>query len=298
MNCSKQNFGQKGSSVTFKFHVNEPLGQAGDNHLALPMDVTPRTPNGISNTPVVTEATIPPAPQPSLAVPETNGASPHPSPPPQQKIPTPPPPSQSKPTLPPVIKSEEKSAVAPREPREKKESWKKKEAKASTTKPTQDQLTPSTLLPPTRLRPPPYRQEDINATPRLPTFTSAYTTTVADGRQLEFFRVSDQPFNKKKFRYTPCAAAPEFPQIMYRQISLPPHYARVNWQDMNQYILIDKEGLTVTTEKGYRMARTNVCVREGEWYVEFKIERGGGDQGGHTRIGFVRRESISLEGYD
>ena len=106
--------------------------------------------------------------------------------------------------------------------------------------------------------------------------------------------MSDQPFNKKKFRYTPCAAAPEFPQIMYRQISLPPYYARVNWQDMNQNIMIDKEGLTVTTEKGYRMARTNVCVREGEWYVEFKIERGGGDQGGHTRIGFVRRESIPL----
>ena len=50
--------------------------------------------------------------------------------------------------------------------------------------------------------------------------------------------------------------------------------ARVNWQDMNPYVLIDKEGLCVTTEKGYRMARTNVCVREGDWYVEFKIERG------------------------
>jgi COMPASS component BRE2 len=81
---------------------------------------------------------------------------------------------------------------------------------------------------------------------------------------------------------------------MYRQISLEPHYARINWQDMNQYILIDKEGLTVTTEKGYRMARTNVCVRQGEWYIEFKIERGGGDQGGHTRIGFARRESTSF----
>ena len=69
--------------------------------------------------------------------------------------------------------------------------------------------------------------------------------------------------------------------------------ARVNWQDMNPNVLIDREGLCVTTEKGYRMARTNVCVREGDWYVEFRIERGGGDQGAHARVGFARRESIS-----
>ena len=81
---------------------------------------------------------------------------------------------------------------------------------------------------------------------------------------------------------------------MYRGISLDPQRARVNWQDMNPYVLIDREGSMVTTEKGYRMARTNVCVREGEWYIEFKVERGGGDQGGHVRVGFARRESTSF----
>jgi len=81
---------------------------------------------------------------------------------------------------------------------------------------------------------------------------------------------------------------------MYRGISLDPQRARVNWQDMNPYVLIDREGSMVTTEKGYRMARMNVCVREGEWYIEFKVERGGGDQGGHVRVGFARRESTSL----
>jgi len=249
---------------------------------------------GITPTPPTYNAPIPPVPQPTRPVLTPNGTSPHPTPPPAT-IPTPTPPTLNKPTPPPVLKTEEKPVIAQREPREKKDSWKKKEAKESTTKPKQSDFPQSTntLLPPTRLRPPPYRQEDINAIPRLPTFTPAYSTTTPDGRHLEFFRVSDQPFNKKKFRYTPCAAAPELPQLMYRQISLPPYCARINWQDMNQYILIDKEGLTVTTEKGYRMARTNICVREGEWYVEFKIERGGGYQGGHTRVGFVRRESIT-----
>jgi COMPASS component BRE2 len=215
---------------------------------------------------------------------------------PQPVAPSVPAPSPSngttKPTPPPVIKTEDKTLLA-REPREKKDSWKKKEAKESTRKPTILEPPTSTLFP-LRLRPPPYRQQDFNATPRLPTFTFSHTATLSDGTSVDLHRISDQPFNKKKFRYTPCAATPSMPQIMYRQIELPPYCARVNWQDMNPYIMIDKEGLTMSTEKGYRMARTNVCIREGEWYVEFKIERGGGDQGGHTRVGFSRRESISF----
>lgn len=247
--------------------------------------------------PVVSESNgpLPSVPVPSIPSPPRNETIP--VPPFQFKTVTPPPPNSATPvakaTPPPTLKTEEhKPNIAQREPREKKDSWKKKEAKELTRK---EPFAPlQTTLLPFRLRPPPYRQEDINATPRLPTFTPAYSTSTPDGRRLEFFRVSDQPFNKKKFRYTPCAAAPELPQVMYKQIFLEPYYARINWQDMNPYVLIDKEALTVTTEKGYRMARTNVCVREGDWFIEFKIERGGGDQGGHTRIGFARRESTFL----
>jgi len=247
-------------------------------------------------------APIPPVPPPSPPPPTPNDTTAIPlQAPPQLPNNIPPPQAVNTPPAaqaiytPPIIKTEGQPVLLPqREPREKKDSWKKKEAKELTRKPT-DAPPPLPTVPsifPIRLRPPPYRQEDINATPRLPTFTPAYSTVTPDGRTLEFFKVSDQPFNKKKFRYTPCAAAPEFPQLMYRQISLPPFSARINWQDMNPYVFIDKEGLSVTTEKGYRMARMNVCVRQGDWYVEFKIERGGGDQGGHTRIGFARRESL------
>ena len=267
------------------------------------MEVPESNPRPSAPTVPPLNAPIPPVPQPSSPFPAPNGTT-HilPQVPPQLSLnkPTPPPqtaqtpPSQATST-PPVIKAEDKLTIlAQREPREKKDSWKKKEAKESTRKPTDAPPPPMPTTFPIRLRPPPYRQEDINATPRLPTFTPAYSTTTPDGRTLEFFKVSDQPFNKKKFRYSPCAAAPELPQLMYRQISLPPYSARINWQDMNPYVFIDKEGMSVTTEKGYRMARTNVCLREGEWYVEFKIERGGGDQGGHTRIGFARRESPSI----
>jgi COMPASS component BRE2 len=47
-------------------------------------------------------------------------------------------------------------------------------------------------------------------------------------------------------------------------------------------------------EMGYRSARANVGVREGEWYIEFKILKGNDDSGAHVRLGFARREA-SLE---
>ena len=253
----------------------------------------------------VLSAPIPPVPQPLVPPPDQNDAMLL-DPPAESSIntstpTTTPPPIISHQTPPPLLKQESqipqkqdsKPNIPQREPREKKDSWKKKEAKETTSTPLLPTVQPLTTLSPPRLRPPPYRQEDLHAVSRLPTFTLAYSTSTPDGRTLDFCRVSDQPFNKKKFRYTPCAAAPDLPQLMYRQISLEPPVARVNWQDMNPNVLIDREGLCVTTEKGYRMARTNVCVREGDWYVEFRIERGGGDQGAHARVGFARRESIS-----
>jgi len=264
----------------------EPLPPSEPSQTAME-DITPSIPDH--------SAPVSPVPPPQPDLPQqngitTNGAAVNNSSTPQtlphESTPPPRPSSSHKPT--PPLGDKPLPAPIHREAREKKDSWKKKEAKEVISKPVAV-LPPSTTAP-LRLRPPPYRQEDINATPRLPTFTPAYSATL-DGQPKEFYRVSDQPFNKKKFRYIPCKAAPEMPQIMYTQISLPPHCARINWQDMSPYILIDKEGLSVTTEKGYRMARTNICIREGEWYVEFKIERGGGDQGGHTRVGFVRRES-------
>lgn len=69
-------------------------------------------------------------------------------------------------------------------------------------------------------------------------------------------------------------------------------------------MLFDEFGKITTTEKGYRMARANVGVREGNWYWECKIVSGvksrlpNGEQpepGGHVRLGWARREA-SLDG--
>lgn len=69
-------------------------------------------------------------------------------------------------------------------------------------------------------------------------------------------------------------------------------------------MLFDELGKITTTEKGYRMARANVGVREGNWYWECMIISGvkaripNGEQpepGGHVRLGWARREA-SLDG--
>lgn len=69
-----------------------------------------------------------------------------------------------------------------------------------------------------------------------------------------------------------------------------------------------QDGLGLSGEKGFRSARLNVPVREGKWYMEVRIEKGGGDdadsgrEGAHVRLGWGRREAqlngpAGLDGY-
>lgn len=65
-------------------------------------------------------------------------------------------------------------------------------------------------------------------------------------------------------------------------------------------MLVTEDGKTITAEKGWRAARANVPVREGNWFWEVKVERAGGDggretggvgEGGWARVGVARREA-------
>ena len=82
-----------------------------------------------------------------------------------------------------------------------------------------------------------------------------------------------------------------------------PFRARLSHEDSSAQILFDNNN-AITTEKGFRMSRANVSVREGRWFWECKIisgirppNDGGADpgDGGHVRIGVARREA-TLEG--
>jgi COMPASS component BRE2 len=75
-------------------------------------------------------------------------------------------------------------------------------------------------------------------------------------------------------------------------------------------MFLDESAHHVTTDKGFRMAKANVGVREGRWYWECKITSGipneigthttGDGVRGHVRMGWARREATldAPVGYD
>ncbi|KAI9845035.1 MAG: hypothetical protein M1838_001939 [Thelocarpon superellum] len=211
-----------------------------------------------------------------------------------------------------------------REPREKKESLKKREAKASSV-PAEARGTPDrsvghgaktpvtpaeTAVAPLRYKLPPPRTLDYQV-PKGPVLTP-HSLKPVHGGEVRFYESSEHVYNRKGFRYTHCIADPTFTSsLFYRQSETEPFHPRINYEDTSSHILVDQSARQVTTEKGFRMARANVGVREGRWYWECRItsgirprpdgtamETGGGrnangieEPRGHVRLGWARREA-------
>ncbi|KAI5463133.1 COMPASS complex protein [Mariannaea sp. PMI_226] len=137
--------------------------------------------------------------------------------------------------------------------------------------------------------------------PRGPVMTPHHEITISNGGTVEFFETSDHVSNKKNFRYNHCIADPLFPStIYYRQTESEPFGPRMSFEDAAGHVFFDKMARLVTTNKGFRMARANVAVREGRWYWECKIVQGiqetkdgeaSRDSGMHVRMGWARREA-------
>ncbi|KAI9785426.1 MAG: hypothetical protein M1816_000441 [Peltula sp. TS41687] len=215
-----------------------------------------------------------------------------------------------------------------REPREKKESLKKREAKGvsvqADARATPDRSTPSNAkrkpadkdqppdsLSPLRYKLPPPKTSDYEF-PRGPIYVPHHSIQSANGREIQFYETTEQ----KGFRYVHCIADPSFPSsLFYRQSETEPFHPRMNFEDSSSHLFFDRDGTQVTTEKGFRMARANVGVRGGRWYWECKItsgirtpptqngdvpqsngvETGTGQESseprGHVRMGWARREA-------
>ncbi|KAA8910422.1 hypothetical protein FN846DRAFT_770280, partial [Sphaerosporella brunnea] len=140
-----------------------------------------------------------------------------------------------------------------------------------------------------RYRLPPPKSQDYFGHPAPPTSVVEMPSTPG-----EWHSVNDHPMNRRGFRYSPCEASRLLPALAYRGTEYEPFNARINFEDMNQHVYINQEGKHITTEKGWRMARANVGVREGDWYFECKILNGitnGDTNGGHVRVGWARREA-------
>ncbi|KAK0112166.1 hypothetical protein ONS96_001424 [Cadophora gregata f. sp. sojae] len=203
--------------------------------------------------------------------------------------------------------------------RAKKESLKKRESKAGSLAPDSSaRATPDPKsakskksepdLAPIRYKLPPPKSTDFEA-PRGPVFIPADTRTAPDGSEIQFNETTDHVYNKKGFHYTHCIADPAFPSsLFYRQSEAEPFTPRLNFEDTSTHMFLDESGKHVTTDKGFRMAKANVGVREGRWYYECRITSGipkrklgaPAESNGHVRMGWARREATldAPVGYD
>ena len=119
--------------------------------------------------------------------------------------------------------------------------------------------------------------------------------------------------NRIGFRYVPAGVAPHGSVLACRTIESAPPSFRVSWEDRSAFVKVTPDGLGLLGERGFRSARCNAPVREGAWYMEVRIECGGGDrppdlsdanmrEGSHVRLGWARREAplngpAGLDGY-
>ncbi|KAK3994915.1 hypothetical protein QBC44DRAFT_321504 [Cladorrhinum sp. PSN332] len=192
-----------------------------------------------------------------------------------------------------------------REKRTKKDSLKKRESKGAAgggidssrsspvpNKPPKEQ--PSEMAP-LRYKLAPPKPTDFDL-PRGPILAPHHEVPDLSGNPIEFFETSDHVYNKKSFHYTHCIADPTFPSMFYYRNTEPePYGAHISFEDAASHVYFTKSGTHLTTDKGFRMARANVAVREGKWYWECKITRGilkdSSGSNGHVRLGFARREA-------
>ncbi|KAI0484648.1 hypothetical protein GGR56DRAFT_34689 [Xylariaceae sp. FL0804] len=190
--------------------------------------------------------------------------------------------------------------------RTKKETLKKRESKgafgADSSRATPDPKTrdlPPNESSPLRYKLAPPKLSDFEPA-RGPVFTPHHQVAAPDGSVVQFFETSEHVYNKKNYHYLHCIADPAFPSsFYYRQTEPEPHGPHISFEDASTHMYLDQSGRHITTDKGFRMARANVAVRQGTWYWECKVTRGtvanadGGAGGshGHVRMGFARREA-------
>ncbi|KAE9400764.1 hypothetical protein BT96DRAFT_857039 [Gymnopus androsaceus JB14] len=148
---------------------------------------------------------------------------------------------------------------------------------------------------------------DLFSRPQLKVARGPVFTPIAEGSS--YFKTDLIGVNRVGFRYVPAGIKPSGSVIQFRTIESNPCSYRISWEDRSPFIHVTKDGLGLLGTKGYRSARGNAPVREGKWYMEVKILRGGGESsnegmrdGCHVRVGWGRREAplngpVGLDGY-
>lgn len=151
-------------------------------------------------------------------------------------------------------------------------------------------------------------QNNLQTRPRLK--ISRFPTFPSDGPN-DYHTTDQLAMNRLNFRYGPAGISPQGWAMPCRTIESLPTSFRVSWEDRSPFVKVTADGLGLAGEKGFRSARCNAPVREGSWYMEIRVEQGGGTsistsaerrEGSHVRLGWARREAplngpVGLDGY-
>jgi COMPASS component BRE2 len=152
---------------------------------------------------------------------------------------------------------------------------------------------------------------DLSTRPRLTISRGPTFTPISD--ESPYHTTEQLAMNRIGFRYIPAGVSPPGSVLPCTTIQSAPTSFRVSWEDRSPFISVTTDGLCLAGNKGFRSARCNAPVREGKWYMEVKIDLGGGDrlpdetkssarEGSYVRLGFGRREAslngpVGLDGY-
>ncbi|KAJ6547408.1 hypothetical protein B0H19DRAFT_954866, partial [Mycena capillaripes] len=149
---------------------------------------------------------------------------------------------------------------------------------------------------------------DLSTRPRLSISRGPNFLPTTEGS--EFFKTELTGVNRIGYRYTPAGINPPGHFLPCRTIESNPTSYRISWEDRSSFVQVTKDGLGLAGSTGFRSARCNAPIREGRWYMEAKIVRGGGEhlhedgkrEGSHVRLGWARREAplngpVGLDGY-
>ena len=154
---------------------------------------------------------------------------------------------------------------------------------------------------------------DLSTRPRLTISRAPAFVPITDDSP--YHHTDQLAHNRLGFRYMPAGLASEGSTTPFRTIESAPQSYRVSWEDRSPFVKVTQDGLGLLGEKGFRSARCNAPVRQGQWYMEVAIEHGGGAhasdlpgppkakaEGAHVRLGWARREAplggpCGLDGY-
>ncbi|KAF7964619.1 hypothetical protein HWV62_17340 [Athelia sp. TMB] len=152
-------------------------------------------------------------------------------------------------------------------------------------------------------------RNDLSARPRL----SISRFPVFPSDSPDVYHATEQlAMNRIGFKYSPAGISPEGSVLPCVTIESLPKSYRVSWEDRSPFVKVTADGLGLAGDKGFRSARGNAPIREGKWYMEVRVEQGGGSrpavesntrrEGSHVRLGWARREAplngpVGLDGY-